>query len=524
MSDTLTSPSLALPASRGKIRKIAWITGASLAALLAIAIAAPHLIDLGVFKSTYLPLIEDSLNRRLDVGEVRLSLFPTPAIRLSQLKVFESSSTSDNTFFSAEQVRLRLRFWPLLKGRFEASELVLEKPRFNLVKQPDGTFNYADIAERKPPSSRPRQTGKRVEPAKPADPAAAPWMIPANVRIQDGELHLITRNGPPMILRGVDLSLRDVTSGAPFPFRAAFEYPGLKSVALAGEWLYDADKALLDLRNNRLTVHGLTLPIEGNVTALSTAPRLNLQFKGDNLEARQVFQILAVFGLAPRDTEVSGPMNVQMSLTGPATQLLTQVRGLFKDIKVNGKRAFKGTLRGEVAIRLPSGSGPASRRMQGNGKLTAREGELTNIDLIRKIERVTGMIGLSKEERRQATTFETMEAEFTIAGGTTEFTRLYLINPQMEVTGDGTMTIEQPMLNLALDTTLSPQASSRAGRGRMTTFFKDRQGRIVVPLRVAGPVENPSVELNTTRVAQSGLPQNAEKGFSTFFRQLFRSR
>ena len=182
-------------------------------------------------------------------------------------------------------------------------------------------------------------------------------------------------------------------------FEAA-KQAGLKNVTLAGELLYHADKALLDLRNNRLTVHELTVPVEGNVSTLSTAPRLNLQLKGDNLEAGQVFQILGVFGLAPRDTEVSGPMNVQMSLTGPATQLLTQVRGLFKDIKVNGKRAFKGTLRGEVAIRLPAGGGPASRRMQGNGKLTARDGELTNIDLIRKIERVTGMIGLSKEERR----------------------------------------------------------------------------------------------------------------------------
>ena len=524
MSDTLTSSSLALPASRGKIRKIAWITGASLAAVLAIAVVAPHVIDLAVFKSTYLPLIEESLNRRVDVGEVRLSLLPTPAIRLSRLRVFETSAATENTFFSAEQVRLRLRFWPLLKGRFEASELVLEKPRFNLVKLSDGTFNYSDIAEKKSPSSRARQTSKRIDTAKTAEPGAVAWMIPANVRIHDGQLHLITRAGPPITLRGVDLALRDITSGEPFPFRAAFEYPGLKNVTLAGELLYHADKALLDLRNNRLTVHELTVPVEGNVSTLSTAPRLNLQLKGDNLEAGQVFQILGVFGLAPRDTEVSGPMNVQMSLTGPATQLLTQVRGLFKDIKVNGKRAFKGTLRGEVAIRLPAGGGPASRRMQGNGKLTARDGELTNIDLIRKIERVTGMIGLSKEERRQATTFETMEAEFTISGGTAEFTRLHLINPQMEVTGDGTMTIEQPMLNLALDTSLSPQASNRAGRGRMTTFFKDRNGRIVVPLKVAGPVENPSVELNTTRVAQSGLPQNAEKGFSSFFRQLFRSR
>jgi len=162
--------------------------------------------------------------------------------------------------------------------------------------------------------------------------------------------------------------------------------------------------------------------------------------------------------------------------------------------------------------------------LQGNGKLTARDGELTNVDLIKKIERVTGMIGLSKDERRQATTFQILEADFIIGGGYAEFTRVYLVNPQMEVTGDGTMTLEQPTLDMALSTALAPQASARAGRGRMTQYFKDKQGRIVVPLKVTGPVENPSVNLNSGKLAESGLPQNVEQGFSSFFKRLFRSR
>jgi hypothetical protein len=134
------------------------------------------------------------------------------------------------------------------------------------------------------------------------------------------------------------------------------------------------------------------------------------------------------------------------------------------------------------------------------------------------------MIGLSKDERRQATTFRTMEADFIIGGGYAEFTRLYLVNPQMEVTGEGTMTIDQPALNLAINTALSQQASTRAGRGRITTFFRDKQGRIVVPLKVIGPVENPSVDLNAGKLAETGIPQTVEKGVGSFFRQLFRSR
>jgi hypothetical protein len=86
------------------------------------------------------------------------------------------------------------------------------------------------------------------------------------------------------------------------------------------------------------------------------------------------------------------------------------------------------------------------------------------------------------------------------------------------------MTLEQPTLDIAISTALSSQASSRAGHARTATFFKDKQGRIVVPLKVTGRVENPTVELNGAKLAENGLPASAEKSFGSFFKQLFRSR
>jgi uncharacterized protein involved in outer membrane biogenesis len=526
MSDAVTSPTFALPSRRYKIKRAAWIGFAVLGFLLATILVVPHFVDLGLFKRTYLPRVEEALNRRVDVGAVRLSLIPTPSIRMSNLKVFDSlPGNADGTFFLARQVQLRLRFWPLMRGRFEVSELVLDQPTFNLVKQPDGTFNYSDIAEKKTAAGARRETRKRAEaPKASSDTTAAPLFIPGNLRVRDGQLNVISKGQTPVNIKGIDLSLRDFSADAPFPFQASFSYPGLKTISLTGDLDYQEEKALVELKNSILKIHDLTLPLQGSIGNLSATPRFNLNLRSNNVDAKPIFEVLSVFGLAPRDTEVSGPMDLNMDVTGPSNSLVTQVRGLFKDVKVHGKRALKGTLTGAASIQIPMGAGPVSRRLQGNGKLVARNGELTNVDLIKKIERVTGMIGLSKDEQRQATTFQTMEADFIIGGGYAEFSRLYLINPQMEVTGGGTMTIEQPTLNLTVDTALSPQASTRAGRARVTTFLKDKQGRIVVPLKIVGPVENPSVDLNTGKLAETGLPQNAEKGFSSFFKRLFRSR
>jgi len=523
MSDAVTTPALALPAGSGKLRRCLLIGSGTIAALLILAITLPHFVDLGLFKQTYLPLIEDTLGRRVDVGEVHLRLVPTPSIQISKLRVSDNKSFAGNTFFAAQQIELKLRLLPLLRGRFEVIELVLDKPVFNLLKQADGSFNYSDIAAKKSSSTPHRQPRKKLDGAGKGI-EAIPLALPGRMRIHQGELNLVAKGQTPVNIRGIELALKDISGDSPFPFRASFQYPGLKSVALEGELDYQEEKALLEFKNNRLKIHDLTLPVQGSISNLAATPKVNLRLNSDRVDAKPVFEVLSVFGLAPSDTEISGPMALNMTVAGPSNALVTEIRGVFNDVYVKGKRALKGNLTGEVNIRLPLGGGRVSQRLQGNGKLVARDGELTNVNLIKKVQRVTGMIGLTPDQQREATTFKTMTGDFTIGGGMTDFSRLYLVNPQMEVTGNGTMTLEHPTLDILLNTTLSPIASARTGRGRSVTAFKDGQGRIVVPLKVTGPVENPTVNLNAEKLGETGLPKTMEKGFTSFFKNLFRGR
>ena len=506
------------------MKKLAWLGTGMVVVLVAIVVIVPAWVDLSIFKSTYLPLIENTIHRRVDVGEVRLTLVPTPSVQLSDLKVSDGPAFPDNTFFAAQRLRLRLKLWPLLRGRFEITEFALEKPVINLLKQPDGTFNYSDLADKTAPSAKRNGLKKTPMTAKPQEPVVLPLVLPTRMRINNGQLNLETKGQTPVRINGIDLFLQEFSSTQPFPYRASFNYPGLKSVSLEGKLSYREDQASLVVKDNRLKIQDIVLPVEGTVSHLTTVPRVNLSLASDQLDARAVFEILSVFGLAPRDTEISGPMGLRIMVSGPSNSLATQIRGLFNDVKVNGKRALKGNMNGEVFIKLPSGGGSVSRRLQGNGKLTARDGELTNVDLIKKIQRVTAMIGLSKDEQRQATTFKTLEADFTIANGFADFKRIYLTNPQMEVNGVGTMTLAQPTLNMTLETALSGRASSRADRVRTASFFKDGRGRIVVPLKITGPVENPAVNLDSQKVLGKGMNEKMEKGLGSWFKQLFRGR
>jgi uncharacterized protein involved in outer membrane biogenesis len=491
--------------------------------LVAVVLAAPAFIDLGFFKRTYLPLVEEAIQRQVDVGEVRLALLPAPSIRLSNLKVSDTADFPDNTFFAAEQIHLRLKLWPLLRGRFEVIELILNKPVVSLLKQPDGTFNYSDIADKKARSAGKKEPRKKSA-GKTQEAATVPLILPGRMRIRDGQFKLETKGQKPVHIDGVDLFLEEFSAHRPFSYRASFSYPGLKAVSLEGTLNYREEQAELQIKDNRLRIRDLVLPMEGTVSELAAVPRVNLTAVGNGVPAKPVFDILAVFGLAPADTEISGPLDLRFTVNGPSHSLVTQVRGEFHGVKVHGKRALKGTLNGEVNLKLPLGAGVLTQRLQGNGRLVAHDGELTNVALVAKIQRATGLIGLSKQAREEATTFKILEGEFTIGEGLANFNRFYLVNPQMEVTGRGTMTLNRPVLDMRLDAAVSAAAAERSRQGRTVAFLRDNRGRIVVPLKITGRVEDPNVNLDSEKALARGIGSNAEKGLGSFFKSLFRGK
>ena len=300
-----------------------------------------------------------------------------------------------------------------------------------------------------------------------------PLIVPSRMRVRGGQLNFQTTGSEERFtINGIDLSLQDFSVDRPFPYRASFNFPGLKPIALEGMLDYQEGQSTLRLNETRLKVQDLVLPLEGNISNLSTVPSLNLSLSGDRVDAKPVFQILSAFALTPSDTELSGPMGLRITMSGPSHSLVTQMRGQLRDVKVQNKRALKGILSGEVFIKLPlSGGATVARRLQGNGNLVARDGELTNVDLINKVQRVTGLIGLSPNERRQAATFKTLEAAFVVADGFADFKRIHLINPQIEMNGSGTLTLERPSLNIAMEAVLSTSGVGPRRQGKNCRFF-----------------------------------------------------
>ncbi len=504
-----------------KMKRVLLIAIGILVLLAAAIVLVPPLIDLGAHKARYLPLVEQALQRKVDVGEIRLRIVPEPAIRLSALKVSDNPAFSKEPFFTAQQIRLRLRLWPLLRGQLQVEELILEKPVLNLLKKPDGAFNFADIGKKKEEIAK-----KEKKEAAPKAKEAARFseLIPALLRIEEGKVTLQTQGQKPLQIRGIGLSLQDFSTDLPFPYRVALNPPGLKPISLEGQLRYQESQAALSLKDNHLKAEDVDFAVSGTVADLTSVPRLNLSLANDGFEIKPIVQLLAAAGIVPKELEVSGPLGLRVTLSGPSNNLLSQIQTKLKGLKVSDSHAFKGNVTGEIQLSAPlGGDAPLVRSMRGSGQLAAKDGELTNVDLTKKIEQITGMIGMSKEQRAGATTFKTLETDFTLADGIAEFKRIYLQSPVMEAQGGGKMTLEPPVLDLVIEAAMASDVSARAGRGKATPFLKDSQGRIVVPLKITGPAKSPSVNVDSQKMMKKGLGQMLEQKGSVFER-LFRRR
>ncbi|HEX8816256.1 MAG TPA: AsmA family protein [Terriglobales bacterium] len=89
-----------------------------------------------------------ALGRPVEVGWVRLRLFPRPGFDLENFVVYDDPTFSAEPFLRAQNVNAVLRLRSLLRGRIEIARLNLSEPSLNLVRNDAGKWNVENLLER----------------------------------------------------------------------------------------------------------------------------------------------------------------------------------------------------------------------------------------------------------------------------------------------------------------------------------------------------------------------------------------
>ena len=76
-------------------------------------------------------------------GEASVSLFPTGSVSFADVVLGDEKRPA----LTAERLTARLRFFPLLLGRVEISDVALERPTIVINLEPNGTSNWSGLIE-----------------------------------------------------------------------------------------------------------------------------------------------------------------------------------------------------------------------------------------------------------------------------------------------------------------------------------------------------------------------------------------
>ena len=148
-------------------------------------IALPFLVDLASYQDQYKPLIENALNRKIQLQGIRLTIWPLIGARVAGFTVLDDPSFGENPLASLSSLDVGVKLMPLLGGRIEVEEIALRDPVITIIKNQTGVLNVSTIG---PKTATPATPQPEPRPSQ-GDPLQALAMLAVDrVSIVGGQL------------------------------------------------------------------------------------------------------------------------------------------------------------------------------------------------------------------------------------------------------------------------------------------------------------------------------------------------
>src|SRR5262249_14743823 len=118
-------------------------------------LALPFLVDLATYQDQYKPLIENALNRKIELQGIRLTIWPRIGARVVGFTVMDDPSFSTGPFASLDSLDVGVKLLPLLSGQVDVEELTLRNPVITVIKNKDRVTNLSTLGPRTAAPSAP---------------------------------------------------------------------------------------------------------------------------------------------------------------------------------------------------------------------------------------------------------------------------------------------------------------------------------------------------------------------------------
>jgi uncharacterized protein involved in outer membrane biogenesis len=263
-------------------------------------------------KSYLIEQAEQSLGRKISVGDVEATLFSGIGARLINFTMADDPGYASGDFVRAKDVQVIVKFWPLLKKSVQVKKAILNEPVIQLVRNPDGSFNFSTIGKK---LKEKKEAGEKEKKERaPKEERESAFLITL-VDISGGNVRYIDKkDGTDLQLRQIDLKVEDLDFDKPF------------AVKLAAA-------VFADKQNLKLTSKIGPLRTDGEFKQFPVDGELDI----DPLDTTQLKAALPKLKTAlPKDLDLSGVFRIKD----------LKFKGMLKDLALNGEiEGTNGALR-----------------------------------------------------------------------------------------------------------------------------------------------------------------------------------
>jgi uncharacterized protein involved in outer membrane biogenesis len=207
------------------MRKAAIIIGIIIAIVIGILLVAPLFINVNQYRPQIQSELQQKLGRKVTLGNLHLRLL-TPRVRVDNVIVSEDPRfSSGRPFAQAQELDVSIALLPLITGNVQVKSLTLQQPDIELVRNPQGVWNFSTIGQ--PPPGTTSQP-KQPTPNKAGSQQNAGGFELNNLQISDGQISITDaqKHQPRTVYNHIDVSLSNFAPGRPFSVSATVHLPG----------------------------------------------------------------------------------------------------------------------------------------------------------------------------------------------------------------------------------------------------------------------------------------------------------
>lgn len=519
--------------------KIVIAVGVLIAVLVGLVLLLPLIVDLNKYQEQYRPLIEEALNRKVTLEDIRLTIWPRLGARVAGFTVVEDPGFGTGPFASLSSVEVGVKLMPLLSGKVEVEEITLREPLITVIKNKNGVLNASTLGRKgvavpETPSRAPvpspdgplkilallavdrvsitggKVTYRDVSQAKPVEYTLQDLeLLLQSVRLgQTPSLHLATLVQPlnlPVSLDGTFGPLKETIDIDAINLQLAL---GKTTFAITGKTA--GPQAAITMTSPVINTANLpmTLPLQKPVEVKNF--KLAVETKGQDLGLRDLsFELFggtvtAQGGLVsgPAAPPFNGKLAVQSLQLGPAMDAVAET-----PVSISGTAGADLSVKGK-GFALPD----LTRALEGAGHVAVKDGKIDGVNLLQEAVSILKVAGVSVGEAK-ATAFSTIETDLAIKQGVVLLQNMLMDSHDFQATGGGTIGFDHALnmtVNLRLSEALSQQVAGSSPVARLAV----KEGRLTLPLLIGGTLEAPSYGLDMkglTGKVQEQIKQKAEE-------------